>query len=163
MLAVSCTKKDYVRSTRSEEDLNTQLRRCISLFFILGFSWLFLILNAVGRTTEGKMAMYVLVGVFCGLQGVAILVVTVLGMRKELFNRRKMRLAPTSGPSRPATASVHTVSSSSTIETESDRSSKGRTGVPQTDTETKPLISFKSDHFPVTGKRADSLFYAWHI
>ncbi|OQV12558.1 hypothetical protein BV898_13202 [Hypsibius exemplaris] len=77
-------RKAAIRSTRNKEDIWTDLRRGMSLFFLLGLPWLLLTLNVFYGATEGRLALHVLVIIFCGTQGFGIFAVHVYGMRREL-------------------------------------------------------------------------------
>jgi hypothetical protein len=97
---ISCAKKLQVRSTRNKDDLSTQFRRCISLFILLGLPWLFLTLNVFSGTSNGRLALHVLIIIFCGTQGLTIFAIEVYGMRKEV---RKLLQGSSNAPTSTGT------------------------------------------------------------
>ncbi|OQV24202.1 putative Adhesion G protein-coupled receptor L4 [Hypsibius exemplaris] len=90
-------KREAIRSTKAKENIVTDLRRGMSLFFILGLPWLLLMLNASHGLSGGRLALHILIVIFCGTQGFGIFAVQVFGMRKELkdlYRRRRLPQSP---------------------------------------------------------------------
>ncbi|OQV12561.1 hypothetical protein BV898_13205 [Hypsibius exemplaris] len=106
-------RKAAIRSTKNKADIWTDLRRGISLFFLLGLPWLLLTLNVFYGATEGRLALHVLVIIFCGTQGFGIFAVHVYGVRRELKDLYLHHMKPNTAKRERNKKGAHTSSTSS--------------------------------------------------
>lgn len=81
-----------IRSTKSQTDLVVQFRRCATLCVLLGLPWIFLSINVFREDSSARIALHVLVAIFCGSQGVGIFFLQAFGLKAEFDRNFRHRL-----------------------------------------------------------------------